>query len=175
MLEQLAIHDDMTNLYNRRYFNKIVEKEIRRIKRENSILSIVSLDVDYFKNYNDTYGHPKGDEVLIRIANVLSSNTLRASDYAFRMGGEEFSILFSGLNIKESLEFVKEIVQSVEDLKIEHSSSLCNNYVTISAGLLVQTADNLGNLETLYKYSDEALYSAKDKGRNQVVLSDKSQ
>lgn len=173
-LEQLAIRDDLTNLYNRRYFNEVIDREIRRVKREKSIFSLLFFDVDYFKKYNDTYGHPKGDEVLIDVAKVLKDSTLRASDYAFRMGGEEFAIIFSGSNIDDSLEYAKEIVQKVEDLKIEHKSSGCNEYITISAGLIVQNYEFLDSTEDLYKYSDEALYKAKIEGRNQVVLSKRS-
>lgn len=173
-LEQLAIKDDLTGLFNRRYFNEIIDREIRRVKREKSILSLLFFDVDYFKKYNDTYGHPKGDQVLIEVSNVLKESTLRASDYAFRIGGEEFAIIFSGLTKEESLEYSQEIVKKVENLKIEHDSSGCSNYVTISAGLIIQNSDELVSTEELYKYSDDALYKAKVAGRNQVVISDKS-
>ncbi len=174
MLEQLAIYDDLTGIYNRRYFNKIIENEIRRIKREDSILSIAFIDIDYFKKYNDSYGHPKGDEVLRKVAKILKENCLRASDHIFRVGGEEFILLFSGLSIEESIEFIKEIIKAVRNLKIEHKSSICNDYITISVGLLVQSAKYLQDAEYLYRYSDNALYKAKNNGRNQLVISEQS-
>ena len=170
-LEVLAIEDEVTKLYNRRYFNKIIEKEIRRIKRENTILGVLSMDIDYFKKYNDTYGHPKGDKTLLEISKVLKKHSLRASDYAFRMGGEEFCIIFTGVSIEDSLRYAKEIVSDVEKLEIEHKASKCSSYVTISAGLVVLSAENLGDSTSVYTYSDDALYEAKEKGRNQVVLS----
>lgn len=173
-LELLAIEDDLTKLYNRRYFNKIIEKEIRRVKRDESVLSLLSFDIDYFKKYNDNYGHPKGDKVLEEVSIILKESTLRASDYAFRMGGEEFCIIFSGSNIEESLHYAQEIVKKIEALKIEHKTSGVAEYVTISAGLVVLSSENIKDSETLYKYSDEALYKAKINGRNQVVLSKKS-
>lgn len=173
-LELLSIEDDLTKLYNRRYFNKIIDKELRRVKRDNSTLSLLTLDIDYFKKYNDTYGHPKGDKALEEVAKLLKESTLRATDYSFRMGGEEFSIIFSGIGIDESLAYANEIVRKVEMLHIEHTSSLSSKYLTISAGLIVLNSKHLDNIETLYKFSDEALYEAKLNGRNQVVLSKNS-
>ena len=134
-------------------------------------MSLLSIDIDYFKKYNDTYGHPKGDTALLEVAKVLKKNSSRASDYAFRMGGEEFSIIFSGISIEESYEYTKEIVKDVENLKIEHKSSKCSPYLTISAGLVVLSSNNLVDVTCLYKYSDDALYEAKSKGKNQAVLS----
>ena len=171
-LEQLIIEDDLTKLYNRRHFNNVLNNELRRIKRKNSIISLVSIDIDHFKKYNDTYGHPAGDDVLARIGKVLKDCTLRSSDYAFRIGGEEFCLLFSGSNVQESLFYVQDIINSIENLKIEHKNSLNSDVVTVSAGVIVQNASEVIDEETLYKYSDIALYQAKIKGRNQVVLSE---
>jgi diguanylate cyclase (GGDEF)-like protein/PAS domain S-box-containing protein len=173
-LEQLIIEDDLTKLYNRRHFNNILNQEIRRVKRDDSVITLVSLDIDHFKKYNDTYGHPKGDEVLIEIGKVLIENTSRSSDYAFRIGGEEFCLIFSGSSVQESLLHVQDIVTAVEELNIEHKNSRNSDVVTISAGLIVQKANEIVDEDTLYKFSDVALYQAKVKGRNQVILSDAS-
>ena len=173
-LEQLIIEDDLTKLYNRRHFNTIINQEIRRLKRDNLKLALVSIDIDHFKKYNDTYGHPKGDDVLVEIGKVLKNHTSRATDYAFRMGGEEFCLIFSGLEVDESLFYVQEVVNAVENLNIEHKNSNNSDVVTISAGIVVQKASEIINEDTLYKYSDIALYQAKIKGRNQVILSDSS-
>lgn len=173
-LELLIIEDDLTKLYNRRHFNTILNQEIRRVKRDNSIITLVSIDIDHFKKYNDTYGHPKGDEVLVEIGKVLKKHTLRSSDYAFRIGGEEFCLIFSGSEVQESLFFVQEVVNAIENLNIEHKNSRNSDVVTISAGVVVQKASEIADEDSLYKHSDIALYQAKIKGRNQVILSDSS-
>ncbi|UTJ07098.1 GGDEF domain-containing response regulator [Arcobacter roscoffensis] len=173
-LQLLSIEDDLTKLYNRRHFNEILEKEIRRIKRENINLSLLSLDIDHFKKYNDTYGHPKGDEILKQVAKALKESTSRATDYVFRVGGEEFCIIFSGLDIEDSMTYAKQIVKNIENLKIEHVCNSASEYVTISAGLIVQNSKYIEDEEELYKASDKALYKAKVNGRNQVYLSNKS-
>eukprot|EP01029_Cantina_marsupialis_P032403 TRINITY_DN98675_c0_g1_i1.p1 TRINITY_DN98675_c0_g1~~TRINITY_DN98675_c0_g1_i1.p1 ORF type:complete len:428 (-),score=37.44 TRINITY_DN98675_c0_g1_i1:43-1326(-) len=174
-LEKLAIHDDMTGLYNRRYLNKIIDSEIRRTKREKTSLSLLTIDIDNFKKYNDTYGHPAGDEVLVKVAKVLKDNAQRASDFCFRMGGEEFGILFSDLGIEKSITFSEEIVKAVANLKIKHEGSDTGDYLTVSAGLIVQSHEYLESFKELYKHSDDALYESKQKGKNQIHLSDKSQ
>ncbi len=170
-LEQLAIKDETTDIYNRRYFNRIIEKENRRLTREKTSLSLAIIDVDYFKNYNDTYGHPKGDETLVAIANVLKLKSSRASDYAFRLGGEEFGLVFTSNSVEESLEFLESIIEEIESLKIPHENSLCSNYVTISAGLIIVNSEKLLDSKDMYRLADKALYEAKENGRNQVVLS----
>lgn len=174
-LELLSIEDDLTKLYNRRYFNKIISKEIRRIKRDDSsCVALLTFDIDYFKKYNDTYGHPKGDEVLVKVSNTLKGSTSRATDYVFRMGGEEFAIIFSPVNKVKAFEYAKSIVKKIENLKIEHENSSVSKFVTISAGLIVQSASSIESQELLYKLSDEALYYAKENGRNQVFISEAS-
>ena len=169
-LEQLAIEDTLTGVYNRRYFNKIIEKELRRTKRENLNLCLLSIDIDDFKKYNDTFGHPKGDEVLIKVAQSLKSFASRAADFVFRMGGEEFCIIFSGLDTEKSLEFSNELVKKIENLQIEHIE---DRFVTISAGLVCMNANDILDEEELYRFSDDALYEAKARGKNQVVLFEK--
>ena len=167
-LEALTIEDDLTKIYNRRHFNKVIDIEIRRVKRENSRIGLLCLDIDHFKKYNDCFGHPKGDELLIKIAKTLKSSLLRASDYLFRMGGEEFCILFSGLNESESIEFTKEILKKIELLDEFHKDE---TKVTVSAGLVVKTAENIKDETELYKQADDALYEAKRTGRNKFILS----
>lgn len=169
-LEQLAIVDELTSLYNRRYFNEIVDKEIRRAKRRQGLLNMVIIDIDYFKKYNDTYGHPQGDKVLIQISQLFQHILKRGDDYIFRIGGEEFCLLFSSQNEEESLSLTKRIVQSVEDLKIEHKKSSVSQYITISCGLSCVDSQNLQNDTKMYQNTDKALYKAKSNGRNQVVV-----
>ena len=170
-LEKLAIKDEITKLYNRRYFNTVIENEIRRVKREESIFSMATIDIDYFKIYNDTYGHPKGDEALLAVATVLKNAALRVTDFAFRLGGEEFCLIFSGSNLDESYEYVNSLVKEVEKLKVEHRNSKCSNFLTISAGLIVLSHENLVDEKEVYKFADDALYEAKRVGKNQTILS----
>lgn len=170
-LEVIVIEDELTKTYNRRHFNKVIDSEIRRVKRENLTLSLLCLDIDYFKKYNDAFGHLEGDKILIEVANSLKSNLLRATDYLFRIGGEEFCILFSGMNIQESMSFSIEIIKNVEKLGIKQ---IDGSNVTMSAGLIVQEGFNIAEAMDFYKYGDNALYEAKDKGRNQVFLSEHS-
>lgn len=170
-LEQLSILDELTGLYNRRHFNKVIDKELRRSRRDNVTLSLLSIDVDHFKKYNDTYGHLEGDLVLSQISKVFKDLTHRSTDYVFRMGGEEFCIIFSNLSIEESLVYAQKIVSKVEALKIEHKRNDCSRYVTVSAGLAVQNPDQLSDVNNIYKDSDDALYRAKRTGKNRVVVS----
>ena len=170
-LEKLAIKDEVTKLYNRRYFNIIIDKELRRVKREKSIISMATLDIDNFKKYNDTYGHPMGDEVLLSVSTVLKNAASRASDYAFRLGGEEFCILFSGIGIDESHEYINAVVKDVEKLMIEHRNNDNSNFLTISAGLIVLSHEYLVDENDLYRFADDALYEAKRVGKNQTILS----
>ena len=170
-LELLSIQDELTGLYNRRYFNNIMEKEIRRVKRENSTISLLCIDIDYFKKYNDTFGHPKGDEVLQVISSNLKSFCARSTDYVFRMGGEEFCVLFSGVSIDESYHYSKEMINKISQLNIKHTDE---KVMTISAGLITLNAQYIEDEKTLYKYADDCLYQAKQNGRNQVVLSEYS-
>lgn len=166
-LELLAIEDTLTNIYNRRYFNKIIEKELRRTKRENINICLLSIDIDDFKKYNDTFGHPKGDDILINVAQTLKKFASRSTDYIFRMGGEEFCILFSGIELEKALEFSNELIKRIENLQIPHVE---DKVITISAGLVCVNANDILDVEQLYKYSDVALYEAKAMGKNQVVL-----
>ena len=128
------------------------------------------LDIDYFKKYNDKYGHQAGDEALKKVAIALKNVTKRAGDYTFRLGGEEFGILFISKSTDHAKEFAKNILDSIESLKIEHKDSLTSKHITVSIGLVSKQANTLKDENELYKYADEALYEAKEKGRNQVVV-----
>ncbi len=169
-LELLVMEDDLTKLYNRRHFNEIINKETRRIKRNQGILHMLIVDIDYFKKYNDTYGHPKGDEALKMVANIFKKSMSRVSDYAFRLGGEEFCLIYTNMTKKDSIQLAQKIVKHIEDLKIKHKTSIISKYLTISAGLMIQNSSNIDE-KLLYKNADEALYLAKTNGRNKLVVS----
>ncbi len=160
LLQQLAITDPLTGLYNRRHYLSIILEEMNRAKRHNSSMALMMLDVDYFKRYNDTYGHQEGDNVLIHIADILKLYTSRSGDYAFRLGGEEFALLISNMSDEEYLYLGHRIRNEVETLAILHEKNDASTYVTISMGIFVYYPE----------FSIDRLYRAKDKGRNQVVL-----
>ncbi len=129
------------------------------------------MDIDHFKQYNDTYGHQAGDKVLENIGKTLKSSLKRGSDFAFRLGGEEFGIIFSDLNESESSIFANLVRKNIEKLQIEHKNNSASSYVTASMGLIVQKEKDILSDDEIYKLADDALYQAKESGRNRVVLS----
>lgn len=168
-IEQLSITDVMTGLYNRRFFNTVIEREFGRAKRDEKLFSFAMLDVDFFKNYNDNYGHQQGDFVLQEIATVISEKLHRGSDYCFRLGGEEFGVIFVDLSSDEALDFVNTIREAIVSKNIEHKWSVAAEVITVSIGLLcIKPTDDV-TVDTVYRVADEALYEAKNKGRNRVV------
>ena len=170
IIEELSITDSLTKLYNRRYFISIFPKELSRAKRENITIAFVMLDVDNFKLYNDTYGHPAGDVALSKIATVLKEFTNRGSDTAFRMGGEEFSLILQFEHKEQLQQHLQRLIESVENLRIPHANNKASKYITISAGVVCILKDNRLSHEELYKVADELLYKAKSNGRNQYIL-----
>ncbi len=168
IIEEISITDGLTELYNRRHFSDILPREMHRTKRDNKYLAFLFMDVDNFKKYNDTYGHQDGDNVLKQIGLILKNSTHRGSDFAFRLGGEEFGLIFSDLNPKDALKFSNKIRTDIENLKIEHNKNV-SKYVTASMGLIV-LKNNFINEDELYKLADDTLYLAKESGRNRVIL-----
>lgn len=167
--QELSITDTLTGLHNRRYFDNMIEKEIRIANRNKVSLTFAIIDIDYFKKYNDYYGHPAGDSALIRVAQVFKQSLMRPSDYAFRLGGEEFGIIFSGLNTKQSFEYLETIRDRVENLEIEHCESDVCKFITISLGAYISQGPDSLDSNQLYVKADQALYEAKTK-RNHVVV-----
>ncbi len=167
-VEFLSITDELTKLNNRRFFNQVIENEISRSIRGDLYLSFMMMDIDYFKNYNDTYGHKAGDEALQEFAKVLKNHSKRISDCAFRLGGEEFGLVFAAEDEEKSLKFAELLRKDVEKLKIEHKTSKVADYLTVSIGLVVRKGKNIHDSANLYKLADEALYKAKHEGRNTV-------
>lgn len=169
-IEEISIHDELTTLFNRRHFNNVLSTELNRAKRDKKTLSFMMIDVDHFKLYNDTYGHQEGDRVLTKIAEVLKSFCKRAGDFAFRLGGEEFGILFSEQTKEESEPFANIIRESIEKLEIPHVNNTVSNVVTISAGLLIISPRETITENEIYKRADTLLYKAKKSGRNKVSV-----
>lgn len=169
-VEHLSITDDLTQLYNRRYFNKIIDKELNRKKREKAFISFMMIDIDYFKRYNDTYGHQAGDKALQIISAIFRISAKRSGDFVFRLGGEEFAMIFYAENFDNAYDFASKIKKEIEDLEIEHSTSEISKFITTSIGLIHKPACDITNSAELYKIADEALYRAKNSGRNCIYV-----
>jgi len=169
ILREISIVDDLTQLYNRNYFNEVFDKELQRARRADRLVAFFILDVDFFKQYNDTYGHFKGDLALQSVGALLNWKLKRADDTAFRLGGEEFGGIIHGNSYPDIEEFAAQICRSIENLAIPHSNSTASSYLTASIGITVVTPDRVDNPDEVYRIADQALYTAKSTGRNKVV------
>ena len=168
IVEINAITDSLCNVYNRRYFDEIFPNLINIAKRNDEKICLVIIDVDYFKQYNDIYGHQMGDDVLKLIASALRKSLKRPDDYCFRLGGEEFGMVFKAREKDMSLSFAAKIKESIEALSIIHSGSDISNYITASFGLVCKQAKDIVSADETYKEADDLLYQAKKLGRNRV-------
>lgn len=165
-LQELAVRDGLTGLYNRRYLDETLEREVSRARREGNPLSLVMIDIDYFKRVNDTYGHQVGDEALRMLASVLLAN-IRAEDVACRYGGEEFLMLLPNMPLETAVERAELWRSAVEQLTI----SLGNLPITFTVSLGVAAYPEHGKTpDDLTRCADQALYRAKNDGRNQVSV-----
>ncbi|MGJ0301672.1 GGDEF domain-containing response regulator [Aliarcobacter cryaerophilus] len=170
MLEKLSMYDGLTNIRNRRFFDETFEKTFNEIKRDKKSLAVLMIDIDFFKPYNDNYGHGQGDETLRKVAKALEKTIKRPSDFVARYGGEEFVILLKDIN-KNGVEAVaNNLLNAVRELKITHEFSKIENYVTISIGASFYNSNSdVTKLELLLK-ADETLYSVKNSGRNNFAI-----
>ncbi|NOQ31927.1 MAG: diguanylate cyclase [Helicobacteraceae bacterium] len=169
-IEEISNIDGLTSLYNRRFFDNIFQKQISIASRNKTLLAYVMMDIDHFKQYNDTYGHQAGDQTLKKVADLLKKTLNRAGDYTFRLGGEEFGMLYSVKDKDEAFSVADKTRVAIEELKIDHSGNSASKYVTMSMGLYIIELENLNNTDEIYKLTDELLYSAKEGGRNRVVI-----
>ena len=166
-LEKLTIHDDLTGLYNRRHLDKMLQQEFARCKRYNTDCSCMMIDLDHFKNVNDTYGHGFGDVVISTFAKRLSER-LRGTDFIFRFGGEEFLILLPQTDISGAEQVAREICRRNE--REEFTSSAHKANVTTSIGLASFREHRPKAHNDLASMADKALYAAKENGRNRVEV-----
>ncbi|VXD20767.1 putative diguanylate cyclase/phosphodiesterase (GGDEF & EAL domains) with Phytochrome (GAF) sensor [Planktothrix serta PCC 8927] len=169
-LEQLAILDGLTGLSNRRHFDRVLYQEWNRSRREETAISLFLLDIDYFKQYNDTYGHLAGDFCLQQVAQVLRNVIQRNTDLVARYGGEEFAIILPNTNISNSVHLAEKICQQVEALQIPHLNSEVSDYVTISIGVASLIPMEHLTPQALLHSADQALYQAKQNGRNCIII-----
>lgn len=168
MLKQLSYLDALTGVANRRYFDNFIGKEWKRAVREKSSLAIIFIDIDYFKTFNDTYGHQTGDFCLKQIAKAIGEAVKRPGDIVARYGGEEFVVVLPGTDKPGAFKVAEEIRLNVLALKIEHSASRVLNIISISLGVASSTPVIDTIPAVLIKKADEALYKAKENGRNRV-------
>ena len=170
-LRQLADHDGLTGLFNRRYFDEALEAECRRHRRQNQTLGLAFIDIDHFKRYNDHYGHLLGDDALRLVAAALNAAARRPGEVAVRYGGEEFAVILPSVSRDDLLAFGVRLCEQVRQLAIPHAGSNAADVITISVGLTCQIPSAQDAPSQLMKAADTALYSAKAAGRDRAVLS----
>lgn len=167
-LAALSVTDQLTGLYNRRYFDMHVEDELRRCVRSHLPIAVVVLDIDHFKRINDSYGHLFGDECLQKVAQVMSQHTQRPGDVAVRFGGEEFVMLLPGTDLQGAIQVAESIRQAVARIALHYQSTKIT--LTISIGVLVKIPQTGDTVDLLLEAADAALYQAKENGRNRVEV-----
>lgn len=165
-----SITDSLTGLANRRHFDDALKTEFYRLKRTRSKLSLIMLDIDYFKNYNDNYGHLAGDDCLIQIGNMFKTIIMQSPDIAVRYGGEEFVVILPETDENGAKALAERIRKSVEKLAIPHSASDISEYVTASIGVVTVDTIDFATPEQVVTLADEALYRAKNGGRNRIEV-----
>jgi diguanylate cyclase (GGDEF)-like protein len=169
-LEEMASLDALTGIPNRRIFDDYIKKIWGLQARSKKELSVIFCDIDYFKKYNDIYGHPSGDTCLKLIAKCLESTVKRSGDLIARYGGEEFLVILAETKSENALFVAQRLQAAVEQLQLPHSGSLISDHVTLSIGVASAVPDTEVSHEVLIKKADMALYQAKEEGRNRIVL-----
>ena len=168
-LKRLTLVDSLTQVANRRCFEEYIHQEWRRLSRQSCPLSLVLCDIDFFKAYNDTYGHQAGDECLQKVASAIRSTIKRPADLVARYGGEEFVIILPHTDQNGTIHVVKEIQTAVKALEITHRGSAVSNCVTLSLGIATVVPDGSSAPATLIARADQRLYQAKEQGRDRFV------
>ncbi|GIZ51782.1 GGDEF domain-containing protein [Noviherbaspirillum aridicola] len=171
LLEKLSSEDGLTGLANRRAFDQRLEAEWARARRAGEPLSLLMMDIDFFKRYNDHYGHPAGDVCLQRVAAVLDAHARRPADLVARVGGEEFAVLLPSAGTAAAVQLAERMRLAVAAAEIPHAASGAAGHVTASFGVASVVPDGSRSPSSLVAAADAALYRAKELGRNQVVAS----
>lgn len=169
-LERLSSLDSLTQLANRRIFDTTLEQEIETANRENNPLTLILIDIDFFKLFNDTYGHLKGDGCLTRVAEALKKIATRPADLVARYGGEEFAVIAPSTDEAGAMKLANNLNQAISSLKIEHGPSSVSEHVSISLGVYSCIPDSKSSSACFIKCADKALYFAKENGRNHSEL-----
>jgi len=169
-LHAISMQDGLTGISNRRHFDETLEEELKTAGNTKSPLSLILIDIDHFKLYNDSYGHQQGDDCLISVAKAIAKECKNATDLAARYGGEEFVILLPETEEKNAFAVADRTRKAIEKLNIEHNDSSTAEHVSISLGIGTMLADENLDAKALIERSDAALYKAKEDGRNQVIM-----
>lgn len=168
LLRKLVFLDGLSGVYNRRYFDQQLSTEWARSSRNSSPLSILMIDVDFFKLYNDRYGHQAGDDCLRQVAQTLKTCLKRPADLVARYGGEEFACILPDTAFDDALSVAKCLEEQVRGLQIKHENSSIAAVTTVSVGLATRTVDSIGGADALVGLADAQLYRAKLAGRGRV-------
>ncbi len=169
-LQGLSFLDGLTGIANRRHFDQELLQECRRAQREGTSLSLIMIDIDYFKAFNDTYGHLKGDDCLKTVAATLKKSLKRPGDFVARYGGEEFAVVLPNTDHEGAALVAEELRASIESVCISHLNSLCTDYVTVSLGAVTKFSGQAVTPADLILAADQALYRSKHEGRNRVSV-----
>lgn len=168
LLHDLSTKDGLTGIWNRRSFDERLEREWKQAMTNLSPISLIMPDIDFFKAFNDFYGHQAGDDCLRKVATRIDEVVKKSGYLAFRYGGEEFSVILPNTYIDEAKQIAENIRKAIEQLKIEHEKSTTSNFVTVSLGTNTIIATEGVVMSQLIKDADKALYKAKESGRNNV-------
>lgn len=168
ILKKDATTDSLTSLYNRRFFDEHYKMALGQAIRQKNPLSIFMIDIDYFKQYNDYYGHPAGDKVLIQVANTLKKQIARSSDMLARYGGEEFVLVLPNMTEENGRHFADKLINAVSRLELPHLKSKVSSHISISIGLSTYDPNKHREVSALIDAADTALYKAKQQGRNRA-------
>ncbi|UQB42102.1 PleD family two-component system response regulator [Thiomicrospira microaerophila] len=173
-LEELSHLDGLTGIANRRHFDEVLSKEQSRLQRSGGTLSLIMLDIDFFKPFNDNYGHGTGDECLTQVARALSRVVKRPTDLLARYGGEEFAVILPDTDLEGAMLVAKSLHAEVNRLAIPHAYSKVFGFITISLGVAnLSSAKTKEPVYKLLKRADDALYKAKELGRNRICVAEK--
>jgi len=159
-------YDPLTGIFNRRFFDENLNGFIKTLSRSSGILSLLMIDIDYFKNYNDSYGHSAGDDCLKIVAKTLKNNVTRSDDFVVRYGGEEFAVVLPNTDEDGARLLADKMLESVRSCKIQHRASSVADIVTISIGVTTGEVGNTSRADDFIIRADELLYLSKQNGRN---------
>ncbi len=170
-LREISLSDGLTGLANRRHFDSVLETELQRAQRNTQSLSLVLIDIDDFKAFNDTYGHVKGDECLRRVSRLIAESVKRTGDLAARYGGDELALVLPDTDARDALRITNGIREAVRRLTIPHEASSIEGceFVTVSAGIAMLIPDRDAVPKEVIRMADESLYAAKRGGRDRVM------
>lgn len=166
-LEEQNFYDGLTNIYNRRFFDESMNRTIKSLSRSSSSLSLLMIDIDFFKKYNDTYGHAAGDACLKIVANTLTGCMQRADDFVARYGGEEFVAVLPNTDESGARVVAERLLAAIQEKRMPHEKSDAADYVTISIGGVTGLVKHTHTADDFIKSADEMLYKSKRSGRNQ--------